>query len=100
MVAVMVVASGLWLLGVKVVVVLLAATPAVVKEDVGETVAVKPAEGAVVTEKTMGTPAWLVLNVAVTVIGALPATKGSATGVTVDCCSSCDGVQADRRTVV
>lgn len=73
MVAVTVVASFLWLLGEKDVVVLAAVAPDTVDPEVGDTVAVKPAVGAVVTAKTIGTPAWLVLKVAVTVAGALPA---------------------------
>jgi len=73
MLAPMVVASPAWLLGLNEVVALLATVPATVLPEVGESVAVKPVDGAVVTEKTIGTPTWLVLKVAVTVAGALPA---------------------------
>jgi len=72
-VAVMVVESPWWLLGAKEVVALLADVPVVVDADVGDTVAVKPAVGAVVTAKVIGTPAWFVLSVAVIVSGAVPA---------------------------
>ena len=62
---------------------LLATVPATVRLEEGETVAVKPANGAVVTEKTIGTPAWLVLRVAVTVIGEPPAVKVDELAMTV-----------------
>jgi len=83
MVAVMVVESVAWLLGEKDVVAELADEPETVVAEVGDTVAVKPENGAVVTLKLIGTPGWLVLSVAVTVSGALPATYVDEVVVTV-----------------
>jgi len=82
MLAPMVVASPAWLLGLNEVVALLATVPATVLPEVGESVAVKPVDGAVVTEKTIGTPTWLVLKVAVTVTGEPPAVKADSLKVT------------------
>jgi len=75
----MVVASVAWLLGVKEVVAVLAEVPAAVTVEAGDTVAVKPEVGAVVTLKLIGTPGWFVLSEAVIVKAAVPATKVVAT---------------------
>jgi len=80
MVAVMVVESPAWLLGVKLVVVLpLEPVSAVV----GFTLAVNPAAGGVVTEKVNGTPGWVVPSLAVMVTGEPPAVKVLTLAVTV-----------------
>jgi len=80
MVAVMVVASVAQLLGVNDVVTVPA--PLVVPE-VGESIAVKPECGAVVTEKVTGTPGWVVPSFAVMVMAAPPAVKAVAAARTL-----------------
>jgi hypothetical protein len=66
----MVVESPAWLLGWKLVVVV---PDEPVTAKAGVTVAVKPAAGAVVTEKVTGTPGCPLPSFAVMVIGAVPA---------------------------
>jgi hypothetical protein len=69
-VPVMVVASPAWLLGWKLVVTV---PDEPVIPELGVTVAVNPAAGAVVTLKVTGTPGWVVLSLAVIVTAAEPA---------------------------
>jgi hypothetical protein len=80
MFAVIVVASVAWLLGVKDVVV---EPDEPVTPVVGETTAVNPAAGAVVTEKVTGTPGCPVVSLAVIVIALPPAKNGVTPGRTL-----------------
>jgi len=86
-VATIIVASGsaASLLGANDVVAELADEPETVTVELGDSVEVKPECGyaPLENEKTIGTPGWLVLSVAVTVTGALPATNCVGLPVTV-----------------
>jgi len=86
-VATIIVASGRTasLLGVNDVEAELAEPPATVVVELGARDAVKPecGDAPLEKEKTIGTPGWLVLSVAVTVTGALPAMNCVGLPVTV-----------------